>query len=342
MGVAHGKNEIVGKAHHAPCLVHRKTAFPAVHDVRVPIAWLSHVSASATRQYGTPYGLLARRTENIRHGGTEGDLFRKGKLRLLVFEADHKDPRAVLRQAKVTGLHDLIVEAVAQGFEAVADGSEGPSLVVGDKVPHVFEEKRLRLLGFEDANDLEKDGTAWVSKAFLFSRKAKWLAREASAEDVEVGYVLWVYGHDVLGEVATIEQLRGQLFVICFVGCAGELVLLAGEYAPCARIMECQMETSHASEQVDEGVLSFLWLCSHRQIVPDMGFSHNRKKGREGMLRAVTPARVYERPRLVYCFSKESCPCGSAALRKWGGFLFCCFFFGKMKPMLLFRYKPTK
>lgn len=175
------------------------------------------------------------------------------------------------------------MKTVAQDFEAVADGGKGPAFVVGYEVAYVFKEKRLGLLYFEDADDLKKDGAARVGKAFQFPRKAKRLARETGAEDVEVGYVVWVYGHDVLGEVAAIEHLRGQLFEIGFVGCAGELVLLAGKDTLGPKVVERQMETTHTGEQVDEGVLRFLWLCSHDLIVPDMGFPHNRKKGRKGM-----------------------------------------------------------
>jgi hypothetical protein len=45
--------------------------------------------------------------------------------------------------------------------------------------------------------------------------------------------------------------------------------------------MECQMKTTHTSEQVDEGY-AFLLASSHVKSVPDAVPSYNRKKCRKG------------------------------------------------------------
>lgn len=93
------------------------------------------------------------------------------------------------------------MEAVAQGFQAVADGCKGSSFVVTNEVPHVFEKKCLGLLCFEDAYDLKENGAPRVGKAFEFARQAEWLARKTSAEYVKIGYVVRVYGLYVPREV---------------------------------------------------------------------------------------------------------------------------------------------
>ena len=75
--------------------------------------------------------------------------------------------------------------------------------------------------------------------------------------------------------MAVVEQLRGHLSIVCFVGLAGKFVFLAREYALCTEIMERQMEAAHTGEQVDERVCGFLWLCSHVKSLPDVSVSGN-------------------------------------------------------------------
>lgn len=220
-------------------------------------------ASSATRQHREPYISVTGRTEDVRHRGSEGYLFGKSKLRFPVFEPDHKDPWAVLGQAKFASLYDLKMEAVAQGFEAVPDSGKGAAFVMADEVTHVFKKKRLGLLCFQDADNFKKDSTARVGKAFEFSRKAKGLARKAGGQNIKIRYVVGVYGHDVLGKVAVIEQLRRHLPVVGFVGFTGKLILFTGKDTLSPEIMKRQMETAHTCEQVNEGVCCFLWLCSH-------------------------------------------------------------------------------
>ena len=128
------------------------------------------MAASASCQHCKTDVSDTRCAENVRHGGAEGYLFGKSKLGLLVFETDHKDPRSVLGQAKFTGFDHLEMEAVAQGFETMADGCKSTPLVVGDEVPHVLQEKRFRPLCFQDADDFKENGAPRVGKAFEFSR----------------------------------------------------------------------------------------------------------------------------------------------------------------------------
>ena len=96
------------------------------------------------------------------------------------------------------------------------------------------------------------------------------------------------------------------------------------------------METAHAGEQVDERVLRFLWLLAHVKIVPDTRLFRNSKKGRKGMLRAVTPEKVHERLACLLFFNGKPPlrECGPAQMEKLS---FLLFLFWKMFD-LVFKF----
>lgn len=148
-----------------------------------------------------------------------------------------------------------------------------------NEVTHVFQKECLWLFCFQNAYDFKKDGSPRICKSFLFAGNAKGLARESGTENVKVGYVVWVYGHDVFGKIA-VEQLRGYLPEIGFVSCTGKFVLFTGEYAGSPCIVECQVKSADTGKEVYEcyGLLP----VAHMESVPGMVSLHNRKKCRKG------------------------------------------------------------
>jgi len=123
---------------------------------------------------------------------------------------------------------------------------------VRNEVTHIFQKECLWLFCFQDAYDFKKDGSPRICKSFLFTCNAKGLARKTGTENVKVGYVIWVYGHDVFGKAA-VEQLWGYLPEIGLVSCTGKFVLFTGKYAGSLCIVECQVKSADTGKEVYEG-----------------------------------------------------------------------------------------
>ena len=159
----------------------------------------------------------------------------------------------MLRQSKIGSLHYFIKKRIAQLlFQNPLYRSKRFSVVMLEKVSHVFKKKSRGFLFFQNPHNVKEQGSPCFGKSFLEPRLRKRLTGESGAENIKIGNIGFFHLGDISDKIPFFKKIFRDFGQIAFVSLSCRFIPLGSKYAFRSKIVKREMKPSYSCEQVDK------------------------------------------------------------------------------------------